>query len=616
MPGNFSADSLRVLLDNLAKDYVGARIEEGVPVLDRNVNLMLDQLSARYRSALANYIGDGVAVGSDGFRVTAVTTDNDFSILAGPEDQPGHFLVQGLEVTIDATLTYSSQVEADGTAMPELTTPNASGAAERLDVVYIDAWLDEVDSDNDPTIDLRNSRDLGMRTSTRLLPKWLVRVREGAAAVPQPGDADYVDGHFYAEIAQFERLADQAQIQESHILDTRSTQLTLADIYERFLRFEDDFIQMFLHNQIPRGELASDAFVAAIDTSAPLPYPISVSGGVAYIQGRPFEFSAGESIQLAIQSSLPVMHRLIVAQVVDEVPSIAIIDGTLDNVEPIPAANQLVLHRITQNSGDDTYTLVDYRMFGRMEADEGYFPETVEAGFETGPPDDVMFRVGYPEDLSKRSRRSAERQLRIGPLDTRAFRYQKSEGARSYIGEWSLDATAPPVGLENTPQVHRYVICGAELARVGNAGEISRSGTSVTLTSQNGLPVSLELISSLENLPVGATILAFEVNAYSDVATGNARVVLRRRFQDGTQGEEFSLPTSMASTATTTRMAVALAPPPDPPPPVVVDDTSYFTLEAFGNDDGLTVVATTINHVIVEYATGTAWPSYPWSPPS
>ena len=83
----------------------------------------------------------------------------------------------GFEVTIAATTTYANQPSRpDGPQVPKLTTPAADQPDPRIDTVYLDVFLTEVDGTTDPA--LANSEDVGMQTSVRLKPEWSVLVAE------------------------------------------------------------------------------------------------------------------------------------------------------------------------------------------------------------------------------------------------------------------------------------------------------------------------------------------------------------------------------------------------------------------------------------------------------
>src|ERR1039458_6358120 len=57
---DYSTSPQEVLLANQQKGYVGLHIEQGVPLLDRDLNLLHDLISATIRSLIANYVGNGV----------------------------------------------------------------------------------------------------------------------------------------------------------------------------------------------------------------------------------------------------------------------------------------------------------------------------------------------------------------------------------------------------------------------------------------------------------------------------------------------------------------------------------------------------------------------------
>lgn len=222
--GNFSKPPLDTLLSNLDKGYVGLRLEQGVPLLDRDFTLLNDLIAATVQRVVARYIGDGVAAGSDGFEILQDPAENDFGIDAGVAGSPGSCLVGGLEVTIESRMLYSDQAD-----VPPLTTPDATQPDPRLDLVYLDAWLTEVEGDEDS--DLLNGDDVGLQTSVRVKPAWRVRVAEG---VPVPGPEP---GHVHTELARLSRAQNDPLIQD--IADLRQTRLNLAAVERRLTLLED-----------------------------------------------------------------------------------------------------------------------------------------------------------------------------------------------------------------------------------------------------------------------------------------------------------------------------------------------------------------------------------------
>jgi hypothetical protein len=205
--GNFSKQPNDVLLASLIKNYVGVYIEQGVPVLDRDLNLLQDIISGTLRSVVSRFIGDGVLAGTSEFAIRAIPANNDFRILAG------FVLVDGIDVFNAADLNYSSQA-----GVPALTTPGAA----RNDTVYLDVSLIEVTGNQDA--DLLNSGDVGLQTSVRQKVVWVVRVAEGATTPPAPAD-----GHTHFPLARLARTAGQAQIQTIMIIDLRRQIMSLAE---------------------------------------------------------------------------------------------------------------------------------------------------------------------------------------------------------------------------------------------------------------------------------------------------------------------------------------------------------------------------------------------------
>ena len=219
---NFSRDPLDVLQENQQKGYVGLYLEQGVPFLDRDFNLLQDLITATVRSLIQRYIGDGVAAAQPGFQVTAIPANNDFQIGAGTA------LVAGLEVSLSAPLNYRDQ-----TGVPNLRTPSASQPNPREDIVYLEVWLEEVDGAADA--DLLNSNDVGMQTSVRQRPTWQVLVAEnGLPPAPAPG-------RVHLHLARLTRPRSQAQIDDAVITDLRQPLDNLGglaarlDLIERLL---------------------------------------------------------------------------------------------------------------------------------------------------------------------------------------------------------------------------------------------------------------------------------------------------------------------------------------------------------------------------------------------
>jgi hypothetical protein len=237
--GDFSRVPAKLLDTSRRRGYRGVHIEQGVPLLDRDLNLLHDLLAETVRATFANYIGDGLPAGADGFAIGALDAPHnsqDFSIAAGPDDQPGTCLVAGMEVSIPKATTYAAQNLPGG----ELTTPTAEQPDPRRDLVYLDVSVTEIDAATDH--DLANSDDVGMQTSVRLKLDWKVRVAQGVAdgqPVPAPADAN----HHHYPIAELRRPHGVDTIDESMITDLRQHRLTVSDLEKRLSLVESLLLQ-------------------------------------------------------------------------------------------------------------------------------------------------------------------------------------------------------------------------------------------------------------------------------------------------------------------------------------------------------------------------------------
>jgi len=161
------------------KDYIGIRLQQGVPLLDRDWNELED--IRRYQDWVLRekYLGDGTP--DNGFAITLIVGKiDDFNI------RMGRCLVDGFEAVNRADITYLKQK-----AVEPLTIP----PAKRTDLVYIDLWISEIHG----TEELKNNQDVKIETSARQMIEWRVLVNEtGKALVPEPF-------HHYYVIASMER---------------------------------------------------------------------------------------------------------------------------------------------------------------------------------------------------------------------------------------------------------------------------------------------------------------------------------------------------------------------------------------------------------------------------
>ena len=231
---DYSMSPLDLLLANRSKGYVGIHIEQGVPVLDRDLNLLHDLVAAGVREVVTRYIGNGSPAGEDGFAVQAQPAPNAAqNVAVGPGASGlGRFLVGGIEVTIGQLVQYTDQVAA----VP-LTTPTPAQPDPRIDQVYLDVFLIEVDGVTDT--DLTNAQDVGVQTSVRLKPAWVVRVAEGVPVPPPP------PGHGFTLLAEIARPRGNPVITAAMITDRRQRNMTVSDVERRLRRVENALLPAF-----------------------------------------------------------------------------------------------------------------------------------------------------------------------------------------------------------------------------------------------------------------------------------------------------------------------------------------------------------------------------------
>lgn len=216
--GNFSNDPQARLDDSVAKQYVAVRLQQAVPILDADWNLLDDLRRIEHETVGLWFVGNGVPTGSDGFHVStnpAGLDVNDFAI------QAGICLVHGKLVRNDANVRYTTQPAfGNPKFVPPLPVLTAPGANKDF-VVYLDVFEREVDNQEDPSlVDAR----IGVETAVRLQREWAVRV----ARVPEdlPGLDTPPPGHAFMFLARLHRTTAN-NITAAMIEDLRDTQLSI-----------------------------------------------------------------------------------------------------------------------------------------------------------------------------------------------------------------------------------------------------------------------------------------------------------------------------------------------------------------------------------------------------
>ena len=140
-------------------------------------------------------------------------------IIKGPNDpltDPGRCLVDGLDVTNETDLTYSSQ------GLDPINIPSS----HRTDTVYLDVWEREVNSNEDP--DLIDNR-IGIETCVRLKRDWVVRVAQGVANGENSDQPPA--GHVYYDLARLNWKQGEMEIQDLRCkgLAVLSEEITIED---------------------------------------------------------------------------------------------------------------------------------------------------------------------------------------------------------------------------------------------------------------------------------------------------------------------------------------------------------------------------------------------------
>lgn len=191
--GNYSKDPQAVLKDALQKGYTKVKFQQGKPVLDRELNLLGD-LASPQRLA-ENHFGNGVPVGSNGFRIKDIDIpNNDFTIEAG------RCLVAGSEIVLYSDSTYKTQPHQENvTTFP---TDNF--------YVYLHVFCSEITSAQDT--DLLNNDDVTAETAIREKIVWEALVTTQLIAA-----SDYL-------------LLAMYDTEKERLRDRRRTELTLAAI--------------------------------------------------------------------------------------------------------------------------------------------------------------------------------------------------------------------------------------------------------------------------------------------------------------------------------------------------------------------------------------------------
>jgi hypothetical protein len=230
---------------NPLRQYIGVRLQQGVPIVDADWNELEDIRKFELRAFLKWFVGNGTPQGNDGFRVEGTALSNDFTIRSGVPAPPGGLgnlevglqhlgrcIVDGLDVVIQEDMNFSTQPlhtsQPGSTALaarlgvPQiqpLTPPVANGTV----TAYLDVWERLVTTMEDPSL---VHPGLGTESCARLKREWAVRVRNSTSA-PVRGDADFITGHSYYALANIARRNGDAHVNAADVQDLREMRLVL-----------------------------------------------------------------------------------------------------------------------------------------------------------------------------------------------------------------------------------------------------------------------------------------------------------------------------------------------------------------------------------------------------
>jgi hypothetical protein len=199
--GNFSRNTF-----NPDKNYVGVRLQQGVPLVDADWNELNDVIRQELYDGLSLAISDGVLPG-DSLKTELVApphqAPNNLKML------PGLALIGGRPLRVWAPIIYTDQpwfnnptrAAQDGVAViPPLT--QSGSLSGRTDLVYLDVWDREIKSTEDANL---INPTIGIETCVRLKREVALRVVQGVdspgTSGPPPALPPAPDGHFFMPLA-------------------------------------------------------------------------------------------------------------------------------------------------------------------------------------------------------------------------------------------------------------------------------------------------------------------------------------------------------------------------------------------------------------------------------
>ena len=215
--GNFSNGGVDTF--DPTRCYLGVRLQQGVPLLDRDWNESEDIRRFSERRLRKHYIGQGAST-ANGFKIDPPPNGaaNDFLIEAG------NIIVDGWDIANEKTLLYSQQ--------PGVTPMPVADAQAQNYIIYLEPSVTRIGAADEPA--LKNAQDINIETALRDRLDWSVRL----ARVPEqpPGGA--------IVLATITRPPNAAVITADMIKDQRRTRLNVADTVDRTVTLENTVLSL------------------------------------------------------------------------------------------------------------------------------------------------------------------------------------------------------------------------------------------------------------------------------------------------------------------------------------------------------------------------------------
>lgn len=242
--GNFSRDTF-----DPSKNYVGVRLQQGVPLVDADWNELNDVIRQELHESFSGIFPDGIV--PDAFPFLGALLEA-LAVLPGGENNisvvPGRAFIGGRSITLNDFIDYNEQpwrnseraIRDDIKVLPDLTTPEEDS---RIDIVHLEVWEREVsgDIDGDPSI---IDPVIGIPTCVRLKREVAIRVTEDIGDISPPRvPPDPSPNHVYLPLALLRRQRGQVRITGEDIEDIRP--LIFGNRGWRYQTFMPAFLTVF-----------------------------------------------------------------------------------------------------------------------------------------------------------------------------------------------------------------------------------------------------------------------------------------------------------------------------------------------------------------------------------